>query len=606
MPDLKFAGLFSGVDQLSDKLSSIVGTMGKLTGWLIAGGDHIHEIGERMVEWGKRVGAAAAILSEGADKLAEVKEQTIAFANTHPGVTGKEWAAGFTRMRGVFQDTASSMKATGVAGMLSRSGVDNEAPTRLITASWSNLRSDAKIESMVNRLVTSSQQGKVAIDFSLGLTAGLEQLNRLLRGTGLEKIGELNEMGVSNPEAMLALIENLDEVAAKQKEIAASASALGQAFGIATAEAADQVKLPHQNVSNVSDSIYSPALPTINRWLGDLTGAACRAAGAAEHRLSIARYAAPSLPAVGRPAYYGFLDFSSFGTMTAFANKGIEALSKFADWQSISLRGVYAWDKLKSINAGIASFGSALEGAIPSIMSFGATLLANPLIRYVASAAVPDAAAYEIYVHWDVAKAFLIRFWERIKAAWSGVVDWVVKLFGTRREEIKHLFSETADWMTQDGANLVKALGEGILSGIEWPMKAAEHLAERIGGFSHFHSPLVYGPLRDAVVNFHFGKELEKRFQVVPVATAAERTAQIVATPLASPVVVAGEGQRGSGRGIREAGGVTVNYSPTITINENAAAPREEFAKTLQQHSRDLVRIIKDHDFRERRLRFDD
>jgi hypothetical protein len=71
MPELKFAVLFSGVDLFSEKLGAIGGAMEKFTAIVTTGSEHVHELGERMVEWGEKVRIVSAVLSEGATKLHE-------------------------------------------------------------------------------------------------------------------------------------------------------------------------------------------------------------------------------------------------------------------------------------------------------------------------------------------------------------------------------------------------------------------------------------------------------------------------------------------------------------------------------------------------------
>jgi len=120
-------------------------------------------------------------------------------------------------------------------------------------------------------------------------------------------------------------------------------------------------------------------------------------------------------------------------------------------------------------------------------------------------------AAYEIYEHWSAVKGFFVRLWD----------------------DVKTIFADAADWMKNAGENLVKALGEGILAAAEWPVKAAEQLAEKIGGFFHFHSPPAYGPLREAVLHFHLGEELAKHIKSAPaIAASITMAAGIAAAPM--------------------------------------------------------------------------
>jgi len=187
-----------------------------------------------------------------------------------------------------------------------------------------------------------------------------------------------------------------------------------------------------------------------------------------------------------------------------------------------------------------------------------------------------------------------VSFWGEVKSAWSGTAAWVEHFFGGLWASIKKIFNEAIDWMKQAGVNLVKALGEGILS-------AAESLAEKIGGYFKFHSPPAYGPLREAIINFRFGEELAKRLQPAPaIGAAAVMAAGIAAAPMVqfNPPSMP--------RAAAAGGGATmiIHYSPTINISA-AASAREEFAKTLRQHSDELVRILRDKAWREQRLRFD-
>jgi hypothetical protein len=616
---LKFVVVFTFIDQMSDKLRSIGGAMDEFT-------DRVSDAGDRLHGMGERVGVETAILSEGATKLHEwsealnepalgvqqnmatmtrladteldkIKEHAIAFANTRPDTTAEQWAAGFTRMRGVFQDTAAAMGAEDVSAMLKRLGVDSGAATRLIQVAWSNMRTDAAttrdqlthaipafglldpsavqqvamgmgrlgasaaaahapfsevlalsgeaqkllgggpsatiFASMIQGLETATAKGKATIDFSHGLIAALQQLKSQIIGTPIERLAALQKIGGSNAPQMFNLLDHLDEVAAKQ--ISDSAGALSKAYGTATANTADQVTLLHQNISNLYGAIHTPALPTINRWLGDLTGTTRSAAGAVEHHSSVAQYAALSV--------------------TAFAGKGIKALSKLTDWESIALHGMYAWDTVKALTSSVVSgIGSTVLGAILSIVKFGALLYTNPLTWYVADTVAVGLAAYKIYEHWGTIATFFKGMWSRVEGVFSGFNSWVSAwapaigkylLIGPTRpfeiigykifqhwDRIKNIFGDEVDWMRNAGANMVKALSEDILSAVEWPIKAARSLAAKIGGYFHFHSPPSYGLLHEAIVNFRRGEKLTKHLQPAPIITSVERVAEIAAASI--------------------------------------------------------------------------
>jgi len=655
MPEFKVAVLFTAIDQLSDKLSAIGGALEKFTGIVTTGSEHVHALGERMVEWGEKVGVVSAVLSEGASKLHEwseameepalsmernmatmaamtrlsgkalagIKERAVDFASVHPGVTAEEWVTGFTRMRGIFQETTRAMQAEDTVAMLGRLGVESDAATRLIQVGWSHLHSttaatgyqltraiqafgltpeqanqfamavgrmgasasaahapfsevlalagkssqllgggrDAMIfTAMIQGLEKAAAQGKVTIDFSYGLISALQQLKAQLSGTPTEKLAELADMGLgAQGPQLLKLLDNLDEVATKQKQIAAGTGALSKAYGVATSDAADQIQLLHQNVSNLYDAIYSPVLPMVNRWFSDLAGVARGAAGATEHHSTIAHYAALSLTTMGGAAYYSLQGLSALGTMSAFAGKGVQALSGLLDMQSHYLRVLYLWDHIKSVGTAIIDFGSSLLSAIPSITSFGAALLASPLTWYIARAVAIGRAAYKIYEHWGAVSAFFEGLWTRIKGALSGFETWfkawgptlgevlVVALTGPLRvaaievykhwdsirgtfsdawDSIKEIFSGSVDWLRDIGTKMVQALGDGIKAAAAAPMEAVKWLAGKIMSFLP-HAPAGASPLRD-LNRVRIFETIAENIQPAPMVASMSNTAAAI------------------------------------------------------------------------------
>lgn len=190
------------------------------------------------------------------------------------------------------------------------------------------------------------------------------------------------------------------------------------------------------------------------------------------------------------------------------------------------------------------------------------------------------------------------------------------------------------EWVRNAGLNMMKSLGEGILAGIEWPFKAAEHVAEKIGGFFHFHSPPSYGPLREAILNFNFGEELAKHIKPIAViGPSITMAAGIAAAPMihspfggmaqpaalvmnrfgenvihAAPIVMAdGTTSRTADAAPSAAGmggGIVIHYSPDITVNGGSGSP-EDWVKAMRRHSDELMRVIDDKLNRRARLRFD-
>jgi hypothetical protein len=175
LPDLKYAVIFSAVDQLSEKLTSFGGGFLNLGNQVQEVGGKIGDAGESLTRFGERLSldtmlmkdsadrlrelsdnisepafamqkslaGAQAMLGLTSDKLADLKKNAIDFSNTHPGVTAEQYVGSFTRMKEVFQDTDKAIGATGAAAMLTRFGIEGEAATNLFTAAYANLHTEA-------------------------------------------------------------------------------------------------------------------------------------------------------------------------------------------------------------------------------------------------------------------------------------------------------------------------------------------------------------------------------------------------------------------------------------------------------------------------------
>jgi hypothetical protein len=679
---------FSGIDELSGKLSAIGQGIMDFGNRAQEVGEKLGGLGERMVGFGEKIGLTAALASEGAEKLHEwseavsepteamqknmagmaamtrlggdalenIKRHAVDFAAVHPGVIADDWVAGFTRMRAIFQDTAHAMRAEDVSAMLTRLGVDSDAATRLIATGWSNLGVDAvktgdqftrtiqvfglapeqtnqfamavgrlgasaaaahapfsevlalggevqqllgggrgatTFASLIRDLETAAAKGKATKDFSHGLIAALQQLRSQLHGTSVDKIAAFSEMGLSTQAPqLLKLLDNLDQVAAKQKQISASRGALAKAYGTATDNMADATARLHQNYENFADALTNPALGIQARLTNYFSDSIASLTTHLEHHSVVAGAATLAVTGLGSAAYHGVQALSALGTMSIFAGQGLQLAQwamKALDFQGLALRGMYAWESIGKVADAVKGLGGTLLGALPlisslgstlagagaAISSFGAMLLANPITWYVAGALA--AAAYEIYEHWGEIAGFFEHLWSRIKT----------------------LFSEGIDWLKNTGINMMKRLGEGILAGVEYPFKAAWQVAEKVGGLFHFHSPPDYGPLRDAVLNFRFGEELAARIQPAPVVGAASKMAAGIATPVvrAEPTGQASAGRAGADNTIH------IHYSPHINVTGGPSA-KDEWVKAARQHADELVRIIRGKLQREARLSF--
>jgi hypothetical protein len=654
MADVKFAVLFSAVDNLSDKLGAIGERLMEFGNRGNEAGERLGEMGERVVGFSERLGLDAAPLSEGADTvyewseaiqepaqnmqknmaimaamtglagdaLEEVRRRAVDFPFSHPGATAEEWVAGFTRMRGIFQDTAQAMKAEDTVAM------EGDVATRLIQVGRSNVgssraaatrdqltraihlfglapeqkqfamavgwmgasapaahapfsevlalsgqasrliggdRGSQIFVSMIQGLETATATGKATIDFSQGLVAALRQLKSHSSGTSTDKLAELAEIGLgSRGPQFLKLLDNLDEVAAKQKQISDSSRALAKAYSTATDNEADATPRLQQNWGKLADTLSSPALRTQTHATNLLSDAVERLSKHLENHTRIIGVTTVALNGIGSVAYHGVQAMSARGTMSVFAGRGFQAAEhamNLLDFEAMALRFMYAKEVIGGIVNATNLWAVAqwvLNAALsPTVLTIGGI---------VARAAALALAADEIYKHWDTVKGFFICRWD----------------------DVKGIFADAADWMKTASIKMVRAQSDGILSATEWPVKAAEGLAEKIGGYFKFHSPPAYGPLRNAILNIRLGEELAKHIapaSVIPPARAL--VAGIAATAALHPASAA-------------AAPITINYTPVI----NGAASPDEWVKVARQHAKDLMRIIGSELNREARLAF--
>ena len=681
--EMKFSVLIQLVDRISDKLKSIGGGIGGLGQSASKSADRLGALGERMVNFGAKMALTTALISEGANTLHEwtkaisepamamehsfatmaamtglggkalgdIREHAVAFSNTHPGATAEQWADGFTRLRGVYQDTAKAMKAEDVAAQLQRFGVDTESATRLFGVAQANFGASAQtvgdqllrttqvfgvsskdvgrfamamgrlggvaqatktplaemmavagqaniafgggrgmgtFVSAINELVSS---GKSGVDWSHGINAGLEQLRAHIANLPhAEQLKALKDAGAGETGAspLLSLLTNLDKARAGTSAVAASAGTLGKSYTTATSDASDQIQLLHQNVSNLYDKMFTSVLPIVNRWMGDLTGLTQSATSATEHHSTVARDVAISVTAMGGAGYYGVHALSALGTASVFAGDGLKFLRK-----------------LPAYGSNIAKFGSRLLDAIPSILSFGAALLANPLTWYIAGAVALGYVAYEIYEHWGHLGEWFSSMWTRLKGIFSGFSAWI------------------PGW--------AKGFGSALLIGITGPIgmiageiskhwdaikASCEKLAGGIKGFFVGHSPPPFGPLHD-LGHVSIAETIADRIRPAPFLAAITRTAAAVAiaAPLMAMPAVAAFVPAPSPRSAVSASGATAPGGPAAITGASGAAPiinysvaingsglsEDQLLHALETHAYELRRILSREDARRER-----
>jgi hypothetical protein len=624
--ELKFAVLFEAIDKISDVASTIGALFTSMAKRADAAAEDVRRLRERLVSFDERASLAAALVSEGTEtlhnwseaitepaiaieqamapmaaltsvgaaQLHEIKQRAIKFSSSHPGVTAEQWADSFTRLRNVFQNTAQAIAREDIAGMLTRLCVDGTTAGKLPGSMWANLnagsrktgdqltrtiqlsglvfaevnqfamaagrlgasaaaalapfsealapsgeanrllaggRGSTMVVPTIQRLQVAIAKNKATSDFSHALI-DVQRLKSPVSGTNLDKLGQLQAMGLRQEEPqLLKLLDNINEVAARQKQIGDWAGALSRGYGSATDNMAGATTRLPQTWSNLADAFSRPTLKIQGEnWFGDQLP---HATNYLDRHSLVAGTASLALTAIGGAAYHRRQALSALGTMSVFAGRGFQTIqfaAKALDFESMALRFMY----LKDAIGGIANL-TMLPSAAQTVLD----LAVSPMFLTPAAVVAIGVAAHEPYKQKNA------------------------------------------------GLNMMKSLGEGMLAGIEWPFKAAESVAARIGGFFHFHSPPAYGPLREAILNFHLGKELATHIKAASAITAAEHAA----LPLARSFATEGKGQG--------APSVTVNVNYTV----NAASP-QEWVKAARQHADELMRIIDTKLSRRARLEF--
>lgn len=590
-----------------------------------------------------------AMTGMGADQLANIRDRAIEFSNTHPGVTAEQWADSFTSMREVFQDTDKSIDAAGVAEKLTRLGVDGSAAQGLVSSIFANLGTDAKttadqftamtqafslrpdsvrafgmtigrlagvaksthtpmaalmaiagqagqmipggrgaqlFSSMIQELAANAE--KSGINLSHGLLPALHQVKSDIAGmSGTEKIARLKELGFGEEGSMMVpLLDNLDKVEAGQLKIANSAGVFDKAYSAATNNAADNLSVLHNNITNLYDALYAPALPTVNTWLTRFTSLVQGASSAAEHHSAISRDLALSLTAVGAGAYYGLQGLSAIGTSVFFIGQAVSMVGKFMDIETLALRGMYAWDKISSIGSSIYSFGSSLLATVPALWTFAAGLTGLQLASGIGAFVLLAGAAYEIYEHWGHLGEWFSSLWAGVKNIFSGVGNWLL------------------GW--------APAVGKAVLFGLTGPFgmigyeiykhwdsikSACEKIAGGIEGYFVGHSPPPLGPLRN-LGRITIAETIAARIRPAPILSAVAHTAAAVAS--AAPAMAGGGLAMAAAGGAGTGGAPIIHYSPIINGSHLSKA---ELLSVLRASAYELVGIVNHENTRRERTK---
>jgi len=673
-------------------------------------GEMAEAVHEPAIAMQQVMATTAAVTGASAAELGEFKERAVEFSNTHPGVTAEEWLTSFTRMKGIFGDTKKAYEAADVSGMLGRFGVDASDSARLFQVASENFgvsatktgdtiakamqvaglapesmgelaqgigrgaaaavnahapfselvatqaeairlfgggRGAMVFNSMLQSLQQAQAQGKIALDFSHGNIAALQQLKEQLVGTmnlppkfyemstkAQEKflvhmgsaqsgLARLAALGVSDPVQVLNLLNHLGDVQKLQGQLGDTSGTLAAKYAVATNNMADATKLLHQNWENFADALATPALPTETAAIHLFGDALKTLTPVMEHHTYIAAGLSLALQGISTAGHIAITAMQTVGSTMILASYGVQGLGKLMNW----LKGVEAVTATAEGAQALATEGLAVAEGSAEVASVGlaASLWAvmAPMLPLIAIAAAVALLAYEIYEHWDAIKPRLVGWWDDVKAAfvrfgawlkaWAPVIgeialamfvpmvgiplllyrhwDAVKASFDKLAEWLAAWFTDKIKWFEQAGSRLIRALHDGMMKVVHLPGEAVSASM----GFVRRHlpySPAKEGPLRDL-----------DRVRISETIAASIRPGPVIAAMRGLTLSMLANSAPGASPG--RLGGMS--GGPTIILNLTYAPVMNGAGGGQRDPRRDadeLVRIVMDRLRREARLRF--
>lgn len=204
-----------------------------------------------------------------------------------------------------------------------------------------------------------------------------------------------------------------------------------------------------------------------------------------------------------------------------------------------------------------------------------AAIAANPIGAIITAIAI---AAWLIYEYWEPISTFFSGLWEKIKKAFTEFWNWL-----------------TSSAFFEAGANVVKTIADGIMSGISLVTNAISKVTEAARAYLPF-SPAKEGAFKD-LNKVKIVETIAQSINPAPLRTAMASVAMTAATIAPSTPAIASSVGGGES--------YTVNYSPSVTIAGTATEKdKNDFMLLLKQHEKDIIRIIRDSKEREQRLSF--
>jgi hypothetical protein len=251
-----------------------------------------------------------------------------------------------------------------------------------------------------------------------------------------------------------------------------------------------------------------------------------------------------------------------------------------------------------------------------AVLALNVVMAMNPFIL-IAMAAVAVVAI--IVTNWDRIKAFFMNLWAYVKAIFLRTWEWIKNLFLKYHpvglvikhwqtivawfqnlwEQVKEKFNAFVQWVVNLGSKMLEA-GRNLVNSIWEGMKAAwgnleawfEKKVQRIREFLPF-SPAKRGPLRD-IHRLKFVETIAQSIKPEPLMRAMNNVAGVMAGGAGGMLQPAAAG----------GGGMSINYSPTITVNGGGPGAQQEFSTLLQKHKNEIGKMIESYQSRKERLAF--
>ncbi|STQ91410.1 phage tail tape measure protein [Iodobacter fluviatilis] len=296
--------------------------------------------------------------------------------------------------------------------------------------------------------------------------------------------------------------------------------------------------------------------------------------------------------------------FQLFGMGAARANAFVASIGRMGSWIASAftrigpffLRFVGLARSLAGVLAGRLVSGIMMAGR--AVLWLGRALMMNPIGLAITAIAV---SAYLIYRYWDKIKPWFANLWASVKAIFTGAADWMKGItdsfagFGAHIIDglvngIKSKFSAAKDTIVEFGQNLKGWFADTL--GIQSPSRI----------FLGFGDNIAQG----AALGIGRSAALATR----AVATMAQASATAWGKPeLASPFVdvanrVASVVPRASGneQGPNASGGMTVHFSPQITVQGgDPALVQNQVNQALQSSYPEFERMMKRYEANRKR-----